>query len=255
MKKKVAILMSTYNGEKYLKEQIESLLNQTYKNIEYIIVDGKSSDGTLAVVEKYKQDFDNRLIVVSEKDNGIYDAMNKGIDIASGQIIGIINSDDYYEVNAVEEIVNAYEADKSNPLSVYYGGTAMVRDGVINRIAYSNHEKLEEEMITHPSCFVTKQVYEQLGKFDLQYSCVADYDFMIRLKRSGKVSFIPLKKHISNFTMGGMSSTGKAYIDLIHLRMNYKMISKIDGNIRIFKARLAEWMQKHGMEPIRIRKR
>jgi len=251
---KVSIITVCYNSELTIEKTLESVLGQTYTNIEYIIVDGKSTDGTLKVVDKYKSEFGNRLIIVSEKDKGIYDAMNKGIRLATGQLIGIINSDDYYEPTAVEDIVDAYKNDNANPLSVYYGGTAMVRDGEIKWISYSDHEKLEVEMITHPSCFVTKQVYEEFGCFDLQYSCVADYDFMLRLKKSGKVSFLPVKKHISNFVLGGMSSTGKAYIDLIHLRVNYGMITKIDGNIRIFKAKLASWMQKYGMEPVRIRK-
>jgi len=254
-KVKVSIVTVCYNSELTITRTIESVLNQTYKNIEYIIIDGKSADGTMQIVDRYRQDFGERLVVVSEKDGGIYDAMNKGITHASGELIGIINSDDYYEADAVEKIVKAYEEDNSNPLTVYYGGTALVKDDEVTQVVYSDHNKLEEEMITHPSCFVTKKVYEEMGTFNLQYKCVADYDFMLRLKRSGKVSFIPLKELVAYFTMGGMSSTGKAYIDLINLRMNYGMISKVDGTVKIYKARFAQWMQKHGMKPISLRKR
>jgi len=252
---KVSIITVCYNSELTIERTIKSVLNQTYKNIEYIIVDGKSSDNTVAIAEKYTDEFDGRMTIISEKDNGIYDAMNKGIKNSSGCIIGIINSDDYYEDNAVEIIVENYKNNISEKLAIYYGGTAMVKDGTVSRVTYSNHELLEKKMITHPSCFVTRAVYDEIGVFDLRYSCVADYDFMLRAKRSGKVTFIPVKSVVANFTLGGMSSTNKAYIDLLHLQMRYGIITKADGYINIFKASLANWMQKHGMEPIRIRKR
>lgn len=251
----VSIITVCYNSESTIERTIESVLNQTYKNVEYIIIDGNSTDGTMSIVNKYRDIFGERLIVVSEKDNGIYDAMNKGISMASGTIIGIINSDDFYELNAIEDIVGAYLTDNSNPFSVYYGGTGIVSDGQIKRVAYSDHEKLEEEMISHPASFVTRCVYDEFGLFDLKYSCVADYDFMLRLKRSGRVSFIPIKKHVANFSLGGICSTSKAYVDLLRMRMNYGMISKTKGYLEIFKALLADKMQKYGMEPIRLRKR
>lgn len=250
----VSIITVCYNSEQTIERTIISVLEQTYNNIEYIIIDGKSTDGTLDIVDKYRDSFGNRLIFISEKDNGIYDAMNKGIKLAKGNLIGIINSDDYYERDAVEEIINAYINNNANPLSVYYGGTGIVSDGVIKRIVFSDHEKLEENMITHPSCFVTRKTYEEMGYFDLKYCCVADYDFMLRLKKSGIVSFVRIKKHIANFSLGGACSTNRAYIDLLHLRMDYKMISKPKGYIEIFKAKVAEWMQKQGMKPIKIRK-
>lgn len=251
----VSIITVCYNSEKTIERTIRSVLNQTYSNFEYIIVDGKSTDGTMDIVNMYKSDFGEKLVVVSEKDNGIYDAMNKGIRLSKGRIVGIINSDDYYELNAVELIVNSYLNNKSNPLSVYYGGTAIVDEEGVRRIVYSNHEDLEEGMITHPSCFVTKETYEVMGLFDIEYSCVADYDFMLRLKRSGRVLFIPIKEHIANFTLGGTCSTSKAYIDLLHLKMNYGKMSKLEGTVEIYKAKLAEWMIKRGMRPIQIGKR
>lgn len=252
----VSIITVCYNSEQTIESTIQSVLNQTYSNIEYIIIDGNSADGTLDIIEKYKESFGEKLIVVSEKDDGIYDAMNKGIRLASGELIGIINSDDYYEKNAVEVIVNAHQKNKENNiLAVYYGGTAMVSDGAVKRIEYSNHEKLEESMITHPSCFVTSKTYEELGCFDVQYCCVADYDFMLRAKKSGKVLFVPISEPIANFSLGGTCSTSKAYIDLLQLKINYGMMSYFEGNIEIMKAKLAEGMKKRNMKPIRLRKR
>lgn len=102
----VSIITVVFNGEKYLEQTILSVLNQTYSNIEYIIIDGGSSDATLDIINKYTDKID---YWVSEPDSGIYDAMNKGISLATGQLIGIINSDDWYELDAVEEIVRAYK--------------------------------------------------------------------------------------------------------------------------------------------------
>ena len=252
---KVSIITVCYNSVLTIEKTIASVLNQTYKNIEYIIIDGASVDGTIDIIDKYKDLFDGKLIVVSEKDDGIYYAMNKGIGLASGKLIGILNSDDWYEPDAVEKILRSYENKHDNPLAVYYGNMGMIRDGKLTGISKSDHNNLENEMIAHPSCFITKNAYDQLGVYDTQYTSVADYDLMLRYKRSGEVDFIYVDEYIANFTLGGMSSTGKAYIDLLRLRMNYGKLSRLSGSIEIAKARLAEYMEKHGLKPIQIRKK
>lgn len=251
---KVSIITVCYNSEATIEQTIKSVLDQTYSNIEYIIIDGDSTDSTLSIIDKYRTAFEDRLKVISEKDDGIYYAMNKGIGLATGELIGIINSDDWYEKDAVENIVKSYEEDHANPYTVYYGKTGMICDGKLLRIEQSSHEKLEEEMISHPSCFVTSKTYKEFGIFDTKYTSVADYDLMLRYIRSNKVSFIPVDKHIANFALGGMSSTGKAYIDLMMLKMNYGKVSRIKGNVEILKARLAMFMEKRGKKPIQIRK-
>ncbi len=101
----ISIITVVYNGEKYLKQAIESVINQTYKNIEYIIIDGGSTDNTLNIIKNYHQNISKW---VSEPDNGLYDAMNKGIKLATGELIGMVNSDDWSELTAVEIIVNEY---------------------------------------------------------------------------------------------------------------------------------------------------
>lgn len=251
---KVSIITVCYNSEKTIERTIKSVLDQTYKNIEYLIIDGASTDGTMDIVNPYRAVFGERLKVVSEKDDGIYFAMNKGIDLSTGELIGIINSDDWYEKDAVEKVIRAYEADHDNKYTVYYGKTAIVQDGKVIQISMSDHNRLEEKMISHPSCFVTKEAYTKLGAYNTKYVSVADYDLMLRYKRTGKVSFVPLDAHIANFTMGGMSSTGKAYIDLLRLKMDYGTISKAKGKLEIFKAKLAMNMEKRGLKPIQIRK-
>jgi len=97
----VSIITPCLNSKKTIRKTIESVINQTYKNIEYIIVDGESTDGTIEIINEYREKYKDCIKFISEKDNGIYDAMNKGIKLCSGSLIGIINSDDYYETNAV----------------------------------------------------------------------------------------------------------------------------------------------------------
>ncbi len=251
---KVSIITVCFNSEKTIERTIKSVLDQTYKNVEYIIIDGASTDRTLEVIESYKDQFEDRLKVVSEKDDGIYFAMNKGIALSTGILIGIINSDDWYESDAVQKMADAYETNHTNPLSVYYGNTGMIKDGKLLSISESDHNRLEDDMISHPSCFVTREAYDKLGTYNTDYPSVADYDLMLRYKRSGKVDFIHVDEHIANFTLGGMSSTGKAYVDLLRLKMNYEKISRVQGSIDIAKAKLAMYMEKHGMKQIKIRK-
>ena len=118
MESLVSIITPCYNSEKTIEKTIKSVLGQTYKNIEYIIVDGGSSDSTIDIVKKYEMLFEGRMKVISEKDDGIYDAMNKGILNATGKLIGIVNSDDYYEADAVETVVKNMEEDE---YQVLYG--------------------------------------------------------------------------------------------------------------------------------------
>ena len=251
---KVSIITVCFNSEITIERTIKSVFDQTYKNIEYIIIDGASTDKTLEIIDRYRDQFKDRLKVVSEKDDGIYFAMNKGIALSAGTLIGIINSDDWYEVNAVQKMVNAYESNHKNPLTVYYGNTGMIRDNQLLSLSKSDHNRLEDDMISHPSCFVTKEAYDELGTYNTDYPSVADYDLMLRYKRSGRVDFIHVNEHIANFTLGGMSSTGKAYIDLLRLKMNYEKIGRVKGSIEIGKAKLAITMKKFGMKPIQLRK-
>lgn len=208
---RVSIITPCFNSEATIERTIKSVLNQTYHNLEYIIVDGKSTDKTLEIVEKYRPLFGDRIKIISEQDHGIYDAMNKGIKNASGELVGIINSDDYYEVDAVENAVAAMSEDN---YQILYGMMRVLKNGVEIKITMPKHENLSEEMIAHPTCFVTKKVYTDLGMFDTKYCSCADHDFMLRMREQGKVSFIPIYKIMATFTEGsGMSSQGSSMIE------------------------------------------
>ena len=232
----VSIITVCYNSEKTIAQTIESVLQQTYPNIEYIIIDGKSTDRTMEIVEKYRQQFDHRLKVISEPDQGIYDAMNKGIRMAEGDLIGIINSDDFYEPEAVEEMLHLYKKDMC---AVLYGAVRNLVDEKEESISIFSHEFLEERTISHPACFITKSAYEKFGMYDTKYCSVADYDLMLRYKQSEGVSFIPVYKLIANYRSGGMCSSQKAYFDLLNLQRDYHMISGWQCGIAKMKAKIS----------------
>ena len=123
---KVSIITVCYNSSMTIRRTFDSVLNQTYADIEYIVVDGASTDGTIEIIKEYEPLFEGRMCWISEKDNGIYDAMNKGISMAEGELIGIINSDDYYEPDAVECMVNAMTNDK---YQILYGSMRTWKNG------------------------------------------------------------------------------------------------------------------------------
>ena len=221
---RVSIITVCYNSEATIERTISSVLTQSYSNLEYIIVDGKSSDKTMEIVEKYRQQFEGRMKVISEPDNGIYDAMNKGIRNASGELIGIINSDDYYERDAVENIVSMMN---KNVYQILYGMLRVVNGSVETKIVMQKHENLECEMIPHPTCFVTKKVYEDFGMFDLQYKSCADYDFMLRMKSNKNIVFVPVYKIIATFADGiGMSAKDESVLETFKMLERHGNISK-----------------------------
>lgn len=198
---KVSIITVVYNGAKTIEQTILSVLEQSYKNIEYIIIDGLSTDGTQNIVKKYQ---DSIAYFVSEKDNGLYEAMNKGIQKATGEIVGIINSDDWYAKDAIESIVNYFEQYE---VDFVYGDVTLVDQNGRER---PNIKKPIDHIwfqciIQHPGVFVKRSIYEKYGCYNTKYKIAADYDFMLRLY-SQNVRFEYIDKVITNFRTGGISS-------------------------------------------------
>jgi len=216
-------------------------VNQTYKKIEYIIIDGGSTDGTLELIEQYRSRLPRQFTLLSEKDNGIYDAMNKGIALAKGQLIGIVNSDDWYEHDTVEQAVKNYSGSR---YEVVYGMQRNYLNEKEKTIFIHHHNFLPEQMITHPTCFVTADTYKDLGVFDLQYHSAADYDLMLRYYESGKVTFTPIYQVLSNFRLGGMSSsqTGVRENALIRYKRGY--LSGKKYRFILLKSHIYEWLHK-----------
>lgn len=189
-----------------------------------IIIDGASKDNTVAIAKRYSQYWGKRLIISSEKDKGIYDAMNKGIRKASGILIGILSSNDTFEPQAVEHIVNGY--DERKPDCIIYGMQRYITDGKETCVAIYSHTNLPNKMMAHPSCFVSKSVYEKYGVFDINYKSSADYEFLWRMYDNSAVTFKPVYGIVANFNTGGISGTRQGYLETIYLRYTKGQISK-----------------------------
>jgi len=220
---KVSIITPCYNSEKTIRRTIESVLNQTYQNIEYIIIDGKSTDHTVDIIKEYAGM--GNIKYVSEKDKGIYSAMNKGISMTSGKIIGIINSDDFYEADAVQKVV-AHMSDF--PYQVIYGYCNSWRGNRCRKIKV-NHKELEERMIPHPTCFVTRKTYCKYAMFSEWLKIAADYEIMLRFYETRNVRFIQIPDVLANFSEGGISmKKGKSSLlkkENLIIQYKYKIIS------------------------------
>jgi glycosyltransferase involved in cell wall biosynthesis len=198
----ISIITVVRNGEKTLERTILSVIDQTYQSIEYIIIDGASSDGTIEIIKKYEK---NIAYWISEPDRGIYDAMNKGIAQAHGDLIGIINSDDWYEKDAINVIVQKYLVVKT--VGIYCGNMRLIQNKEVRVLRNGNiHSIIRGMVINHPSCFVQRDVYKMLGCFSTNYKIASDYDFLLRAYLSG-TSFLFINKIISNMYFGGVSTT------------------------------------------------
>ncbi len=231
-----SIITVCFNSEKTIERTIQSVLNQTCQDYEYIIVDGASKDKTLEIVHAYEPLFEGRLKLVSEPDCGIYDAMNKGIRMASGELIGIVNSDDYYEPTALDKIKSLYTGYE---FSIIYGSVRAVENGKETMVYIKNHEFIEQDMITHPSCFITKKLYDTFGVYSLKYPYSADYEFMLRIRNEKKIRYFKTYDIITNFSNGGASNTVKAYRDTMKLLHEYHLISRKKYYLQMLKTRIA----------------
>lgn len=217
-----SIITVCFNSEKTIERTIQSVLKQTCQDYEYLIIDGASTDHTLEIVRKYEPLFEGKMKWISEPDRGIYDAMNKGIRMASGELIGIVNSDDYYETDALEimrKIYTGYE------YSILYGAVRAVESGNETMVYIKNHEFIEKDMITHPSCFITKKLYTTYGMYSLEYPYSADYEFMLRIRNEEKIRYYKTYDIITNFSNGGVSNGVMAYRDTMRLLHTYHLIS------------------------------
>jgi glycosyltransferase involved in cell wall biosynthesis len=195
----VSIVTIVYNGERHLEQTIGSVLNQSYKNIEYIIIDGGSTDNTISIIKKYESGIASW---ISEPDKGIADAFNKGLERANGSIIGLINADDWYEPEAVEKAVQ-----NINGFDIVYGNLKLWKNGKVDFILEGDHTHLEDEMtMNHPTVFVRKQVYDRVGLFNNDYSCAMDYEMMLRFKLNHH-SFKHIPFVTANMRWDGFSDT------------------------------------------------
>jgi glycosyltransferase involved in cell wall biosynthesis len=204
---KFSIITVCFNSESTLEQTIQSVLNQTFKDIEYLVIDGGSTDGTLAILNKYKE----RIKFISEKDAGIYDAMNKGLRMAKGEIIGMIGSDDFYPSNDVlQHVSNAFDKFKTDAI---YGDKQFVNPDNIDKVVrywtvgeYKKENWLKGFMPPHLSFYVKRACYEQFGNYRTDFTCSADYELMLRMLYKNGVSAHYLPKVLMTMRNGGTST-------------------------------------------------
>ncbi len=205
---KISIITVTYNSAKTLEETLLSVIHQSYKNIEYIVVDGKSTDDTLSIIEKHK---DNISRVISEKDNGLYDALNKGIDLATGDVVGILHSDDFYIDNKViERYAQVFlESDVDAVYSDLYYVDKNDTDKIIRRWKsgdFKYNSFINGWMPPHPTFFVKRDVYKKHGKFNLEFKSAADYEIMLRFIQKKSIAVYYLPHFTIKMRVGGKSN-------------------------------------------------
>jgi len=234
---KISIITATFNCESTIEDTILSVLNQTHKNIEYIIIDGKSTDNTLKIIEKYKNNISK---IISENDNGIYDALNKGIANASGNIIGFVHADDIFANNEVLEKICLAFAEKN--IDAIYGDLQYVAKENTEKIIRNwKSEQFEIKNIKkgwmppHPTFYVKKEIYNNFGNFDTKYKISADYDLMMRFLWKHKISISYIPEVLVKMRVGGKSNSNFKNI-LQKMKEDYSTIriNKIGGFFTIF---------------------
>lgn len=232
----VSIITAVLNGDKYLEHTIQSVLEQSYDNIEYIIIDGGSTDKTLDIIQQYDKSID---YWISHMDNGISSAFNLGIENAKGDIIGIINSDDWYEPDAIKNVVNIFIS--ANP------------DLVCGAIQFWQHDKKiisslseiarikRETSIHHSTVFIKKNIYESFGGFNNEYKYAMDYELLLRFKMKG-VKFYSLNDVIANRRLEGISYKNRKYAleETKLARLNH--FSKVNVWTNYFYVRIKDYM-------------
>ena len=205
---KISIITVVWNSNDTVRDAIESVLGQTYENIEYIIIDGASTDGTIEIIRSYSEKISK---FVSEPDQGIYDAMNKGLALATGDIVGILNSDDFYSANDIlESVVNEFDRSMVDCL---YGDLVYVNATDTSQIVRFWKSKIYVPGAfkkgwhpAHPTFFVRRECFEKYGVFNLNFKIAADYELMLRFLEKYQLKSLYLNKTFVKMRVGGESN-------------------------------------------------
>jgi glycosyltransferase involved in cell wall biosynthesis len=206
---KISIITVVWNNKETIKDAIDSILNQTYKDIECIIIDGASTDGAIDIIKNYGNKISK---FVSEKDNGLYDAMNKGIALATGDVVGVLNSDDFYIDNEViEKVVKTFEEQKTD--SVYADLVFVKPDNLEKTVRYYDSSKFNPSrfaygwMPAHPTFFVKREMYEKYGVLRTDLKIAADFDILARFLYTHKISYHYMQEVLVKMRVGGVSTS------------------------------------------------
>ncbi len=233
---KMSIITPCFNSGRTIAKTLESVETQGYGNMEHIIIDGGSTDDTLEIIRKYADRVSYDVRIVSEPDNGIYDAMNKGIHLASGDLIGIINSDDWYEKEALSKVSGAYTGADAE---IIYGMIKLYDSDKLRSIEFYHHDFLLERMINHPGCFISSGAYAKVGDYNTAYRSSADYEWMKRACDI-KAVFTPVYEVLADVRTGGMSSTNVGYRETLKLWYEWGKVSKMHYILYSLKSRIGD---------------
>ena len=225
---KISIITVSYNASVTIADTIKSIIAQKYPNIEYIVVDGGSTDGTVDIIRKYE---DHIHAWVSESDNGIYDAMNKGIAMATGDVIGILNADDIYAHEyAVQQVAAIFE---DSSIACCYGDLVYVSEDLTQTVRYWKSSPCDQSLFSkawippHPTFFVRKEEYERCGIFDLRYKLAADYELMLRFLWKFKLKAAYIPDTLIKMRLGG--ATNNSLKNILHGNMEIYAAAKKIG--------------------------
>lgn len=214
---KISIITVVYNNSATINDAINSVASQSYPDIEYIVIDGRSTDGTLDILAKRHKEIST---LISEPDKGIYDAMNKGINLATGDVIGILNSDDLYaDRDVLSDVMRHFTADAQ--LDILFGNLVYVKKDNPQKIvrkwhSVPYHDNFFERanVPPHPALFLRAVVYQQTGVFDLQYRLAADYEFMLRIFKKFKFKSKYIDRLMVRMRLGG--ATNKSFSNILN---------------------------------------
>ncbi|MEB0260654.1 MULTISPECIES: glycosyltransferase family 2 protein [unclassified Mucilaginibacter] len=203
---KISVITVSFNAQSTIERSIQSVISQNYDNVEYIIIDGRSSDSTVSIAEKYR---DHIKVLVSEPDKGIYDAMNKGIALATGDVVGILNADDFFANEYVLTVV--VDAFKNNNTAIVYGDLNYIKpDGSISRKWVSGEYKKGifnlGWMPPHPTFYCRRELFGRFGNYSLAFGTAADYELMLRYIHRNHLSTYYVKQVLVQMSIGGVSN-------------------------------------------------
>lgn len=209
-KMKISIITVCFNSEKTIEKTIQSVISQTYQDIEYIIIDGKSTDKTLGIAEKYRSHITQ---LISESDGGVYEAMNKGLQIATGEVICFLNSDDIYaSKRTLEYVANTFISKK---IDAFFGGISFFHGHNPSKIYRTyRYDQFNLKKFTygfmpaHPATFIKKTLADANGKFDIRYRIAGDYDYLLRMFKNIKFKYECTKNILVMMQSGGVSNNG-----------------------------------------------
>jgi glycosyltransferase involved in cell wall biosynthesis len=225
---KISIITVCYNSASTIRDTFDSVLNQTYTDIDYIVIDGNSKDETVSIIKEYEPIFNGKMRWVSEPDNGLYDAMNKGIRMAAGDIVGILNSDDvFFDFESLEKIIDLFNTTKD--IDAVYGDLYYVPKNdtsIVIRKWITGTQRLFKSgwHPAHPTLYIKKDAYDKFGLFNLHYKLASDFEIMLRFIDRHKIKMEYLNDVVIKMRLGG--KTNKNIFNIVHQNIEILMAFK-----------------------------